>query len=135
MSKHTRRGLPSIEEQDFAAALHEEGHKDRPTDSRSAHKTSQLCRQVQRALNLGLAELGADPILDQVFIELVTPAPGCAHLLAHFVTPADRSVSEVLSSLSPIMGRLRAQVARAISRKQTPELSFVPAWRVGGEDD
>lgn len=134
MSKHNRRDFLSIEERDFAAALTEEDHKGRSKGRHLEHKTNQLCRQVQRALNLSLAELGADPVLDQLFVELVTPAPGCGHLVVHFVVPDDRAISDVLSSLGREATRLRAQVARAVSRKQAPELSFVPAFRSGGQD-
>ena len=134
LSKHNRRSFLSIEEQDFAAALEGDERESRFTGRHGEHKTRQLCRQVQRALNMALAERGSDPVLDQLFVEEVSPAPGCGHLLVHFVAPADRSVADVLVGLKRESPRLRAQMARAISRKQAPELSFVPAHRAGGED-
>ena len=134
MSKHNRKGFLSIEEQDFAAAMESDEQKGRSTGRHGEHKTRQLCRQVQRALNLALAERGSDQVLEQLFVDEVSPAPGCGHLLVHFVAPADRSVADVLAGLNREAPRLRAQVARAISRKQAPELSFVPAHRAGGED-
>lgn len=134
MSKHNRRGFLSIEEQEFAAALERDARESRSTGRHGEHKTRQLCRQVQRALNLALAERGSDPILDQLFIEEVSPAPGCGHLLVHFVAPVDRSLADALAGLNREAPRLRAHVARAVSRKQAPELSFVPAYRAGGED-
>ena len=134
MSKHNRRGFLSIDEQEFAATLEGAERESRSTGRHGEHKTRQLCRQVQRALNLALAERGSDPVLDQLFIEEVSPAPGCGHLLAHFVAPADRSLAAALAGLNREAPRLRAQVARAISRKQAPELSFVPAYSPGGED-
>jgi ribosome-binding factor A len=85
-------------------------------------------------LNLALAERGSDPELEQLYVDDVTPAPGCGHLLVHFVAPAGRPLSDVLASLRREAPRLRAQVASAISRKQAPELSFAPAWRMGGYD-
>jgi len=44
------------------------------------------------------------------------------------------SLPDVLASLGRIAPRLRAEVARAISRKHAPELSFIPAVRAGGSD-
>jgi ribosome-binding factor A len=134
LKKHNRNGFLSVEERDFAAALEASESEGRSAGRHGEHKTSQLCRQVQRALNLALAERGSDPALEQIFIEEVSPAPGYGHLLAHFVAPADRSVADVLSALNRDVPRLRTQVARAISRKRAPELSFVPAYREGGEN-
>jgi len=51
------------------------------------------------------------------------------------VIPADRSINEVLSALRQDMPRLRSEVAMAITRKRAPELSFVPAFPDGGEDE
>ena len=90
MSKSkSRGGASSAVDPDFAAAL--EGDSDRRDSAarRAEHKTRQLCRQVQRALSLALAERGADPGLEQLYIEDVTPAPGCGHLLVHFVAPPE----------------------------------------------
>jgi hypothetical protein len=67
-------------------------------------------------------------------VDDVTPVPGCGHLLVHFIAPAGRPLPEVLASLRREAPRLRAQIAGAISRKQAPELSFVPAMRTGDYD-
>lgn len=120
---------------DFAAALEGDSSKKDSASRRAEHKARQLCRQVQRALTLALAERGSDPNLEQVYIEDVTPAPGCGHLLAHFVMPVGASLPEVLASLRQETPWLRAQVAAAISRKHAPEISFVPAMHVGGCDE
>jgi ribosome-binding factor A len=134
LSKRNRREASSDVDADFAAAL---AGEDRERDSggrHGEHKARQLCRQVQRALNLALAERGSDPGLEQLYVDEVSPAPGCGHLLVHFVAPAGRSLPEVLGSLRREAPRLRVQVARAISRKQAPELSFIPAMGAGGSD-
>jgi ribosome-binding factor A len=52
----------------------------------------------------------------------------------HFVAPPDLSLSDVLAALARIAPRLRAEVARATSRKRAPELSFIPAAQAGGSD-
>lgn len=72
----------------------------------------------------------------ELFVDEVTPAPDCAHLLVHVVVPADYSVEEVLRALRQDAPRLRSHVAMAITRKRAPELSFVPAvLEEGGHDD
>jgi ribosome-binding factor A len=99
----------------------------------SKHKSRQLCRQVQRALNLALAERGSDPDLEELYVVDVTSDPGGGHLFVHFTVPECRSMPDVLASLRREGPRLRAQVAGAISRKRAPALTFVPAM-CGGSD-
>ncbi len=97
-------------------------------------KTRQFCRQVQRVLNLALADHRADDDgLQDLFVEDVSPAPHCGHLLVHVAIPADRAIGEVLGALQRDAGRLRTEVAAAIVRKRAPELSFVPAFPAGEE--
>jgi ribosome-binding factor A len=118
--------LSSIDEE-FAAALEDEdGQHKRSRGRRMEHKTRQLCHQVQRALNLALAAKYAGEALETVFVSDVFPAPGCGHLLVHVVIPDGRSTSDVLRELRARTPGLRAEVARSISRKRAPELSFVP---------
>jgi ribosome-binding factor A len=134
LRKSKGREASSVVDPDFAAALESDSFRRDSASRRAEHKTRQLCRQVQRALSLAMAERGADPHLEQLYIEDVTAAPGCGHLLVHFMVPPDQSLSDVLASLRRETPWLRAQVAAAISRKQAPELSFVPAMHVGGSD-
>ncbi|HEY0872011.1 MAG TPA: hypothetical protein VGD94_00960 [Vicinamibacterales bacterium] len=98
-------------------------------------KARQFCRQVQRALNLALADRHSDDGLNDLFVEDVSPAPDCGHLLVHVVIPTERPVTEALSALRRDAPRLRSEVAMAITRKRAPELSFVPAFPGGGEDE
>jgi ribosome-binding factor A len=135
LSKHNRGEASSAVDPDFAEALEEEDGGKRDSASRRAeHKTRQLCRQVQRALNLALAERGLDLGLEELYVDEVTPAAGYGRLLVHFVAPPSLSLPDVLASLGRMAPRLRAEVARAISRKHAPELSFIPAVRAGGSD-
>jgi ribosome-binding factor A len=101
----------------------------------SKYKTRQLCRQVQRALNLALAERASDPGLDQLYVVDVTSDFGCGHLFVHFSVPEKRSMADVLASLERAAPRLRAQVAGAICRKRAPALTFMPAMSGGGGND
>jgi ribosome-binding factor A len=89
-------------------------------------KTRQFCRQVQRVLNLALVD-------QDLFVEAVSPAPHCGHLLVHVCIPADRAIAEALGALQRDAGRLRTEVAAAIARKRAPELSFVPAFPAGDD--
>lgn len=104
---------------EFVRALEEGGRKRRRG---GGHKDQQLCRQVQRALSLALeGELGEVTIVD------VRPLAGCARLLVRVLIPAE-STPTVLARLRERCGALRAEVARSISRKRAPELTFVAAF-------
>jgi ribosome-binding factor A len=125
--QHRRRKQLGFGKPDFADGLYG-GTSDRLSSGRQEErKTRQFCRQVQRALNLALADRDADDGVNDLFVEEVSPAPDCGHLLVHVVIPADRSIAEALSALRRDSSRLRSEVAMAITRKRAPELSFVPA--------
>jgi len=134
LSKHNRREASPLVDPDFAEALGDDGDKRESANRRAEHKARQLCRQAQRALNLALAERGSDPGLEQLYVDDVTVASGCGHLLVHFMVPAGRFLPDVLAKLRHEEPRLRLEVARAISRKRAPELSFVPSVHTGGRD-
>jgi ribosome-binding factor A len=89
-------------------------------------KTRQLCRQIQRTLNLALADAAGSADIDGLFVDDVTSAGG-GPLLVHVIVPPDRAVGDALAALRGEAPRLRAEVARAIVRKRAPELAFVPA--------
>ena len=136
--KHRNRrpkGSADFVDPEFAQALGG-GTSDRLSSGRQAErKVRQFCRQVQRALNLALADRHGDDALSDLFVEDVTPAPDCGHLLVHVFIPTERSVTEALSALRRDAPRLRSEVTAAITRKRAPELSFVPAFPYGGEDE
>jgi len=119
---------------EFAEALYEDsGH--RSSDQRARFKTQQFCRQVQRALNLALSDIDAIDGVGGLFVEEVSPAPDCGRLLVHVLIPADRPAADALGILRREAPRLRAEVARSITRKRAPELAFVPALSEGGADE
>ena len=119
----------------FAQALGG-GTFDRFSSGRQAErKARQFCRQVQRALNLALADRHSDDGLSNLFVEDVSPAPDCGQLLVHVVVPAQRPEAEALAALRQDAPRLRSEVAATITRKRAPELSFVPAVPDGGGDE
>jgi ribosome-binding factor A len=130
-----RRKQSAFENPDFADALYVESSDRLSSGRQGERKARQFCRQVQRALNLALADRNADDGVNDLFVDDVSPAPDCGHLLVHVVIPVDRPVTEVLSALRRDAPRLRSEVAMAITRKRAPELSFVPAFPDGGEDE
>ena len=133
--QNRRRTHSALENPDFADALYG-ASADRVSSGRQGErKARQFCRQVQRALNLALAEGNVDDGMNDLFVEDVSPAPDCGHLLVRVVIPVDRPVAEALSALRRDAPRLRSEVAMAITRKRAPELSFVPAFPDGGDDE
>ena len=129
-----RRGSADFVDPGFAQALGG-GTSDRLSSGRQAErKARQFCRQVQRALNLALADRHTAGLND-LFVEDVSAAPDCGHLLVHVLIPLDRPITEALSALRRDAPRLRSEVAMAITRKRAPELSFVPAFPEGSEDE
>ncbi|HEX4142196.1 MAG TPA: hypothetical protein VHY91_01490 [Pirellulales bacterium] len=92
----------------------------------SHRKAQQLCHQVADTLSLVFSgELGQE--LRDLRIVAVTPAPDASQLLV-LVAPAlatDRvDPDAVAASLAAAAGRLRAEVAGAITRRRAPKLLF-----------
>ena len=133
--QNRRRKQAAFENPDFADALYGTSSDRLSSGRQGERKARQLCRQVQRALNLALADRKADDGANDLFVEDVSPAPDCGHLLVHVVIPADRPITEALSALRRDAPRLRSEVALAITRKRAPELSFVLAFPDGGADE
>lgn len=98
-------------------------------------KTQQFCRQVQRALNLALAERIAAYVEGDLFVEDVSPAPDCGHLLVHVAITGSQPIAEALQAIRSDASRLRTEVAMAIARKRAPLLCFVPAFSEVGSDE
>jgi ribosome-binding factor A len=133
--QNRRRKQSAFENPDFTEALYGASSERLSSGKQVDRKARQFCRQVQRALNLALADRWTDDRLNDLFVEDVSPAPDCAHLLVHVVIPADWPVAEALSALRRDAPHLRSEVAMATTRKRAPELSFVPAFPDGGEDE
>jgi len=96
----------------------------RSNDDSDNPKARQLCRQVQRRLDLALAELD-DPILQGLWVSSVVQAPGSRALLVEVIVPDLAAVTRTYARLEAARGHLRCEVAAAISRKRTPHLQFV----------
>ena len=94
------------------------------------HKRMQLCRAAERALGLALAGECGDDVLRSLRVASVLPAPDASRLLVCVVLPRASDVvtiEDVLSRLARVQGLLRASVARAVTRKRAPELTFLPS--------
>ena len=90
---------------------------------RRGQKDQQLCRQVERALALTLPGC-SDPLLGDLIVRSVIPAPDATHLLVFLSSSGRADAANVLAALSGAAGLLRHEIARAITRKRAPELSF-----------
>ena len=124
-----------MDDPDFAEAL-SGGESQRLSSERQAQrKAQQFCRQVQRALNLALADRSAGDGINGLFVEEVSPAPDCGRLLVHVVIPEGLPIADAIAALGREAPRLRSEVAMAITRKRAPELSFVPVIPYGGVDE
>jgi len=136
LKKHTRGfKKPPFIDPDFAEALYEERSSNSSSDRQAQRKTQQFCRQVQKALNLTLGDRNVGVGITDLFVEDVSPAPDCGHLLVHVLIPANLPVADVMMALGREAPRLRSEVASSITRKRAPELYFVPAYQGGGCDD
>jgi ribosome-binding factor A len=90
---------------------------------RAGRKSQQLCRQVQDALHSALAACG-DEAVRAATVLTVDPAPHTGRLRVVVGAPTEVGRSVVEAGLARAVGHLRAEVARAISRRYAPELAF-----------
>ena len=90
-------------------------------------KLQQLCRQVQRTIDLSLHECG-DDLLRDLMVHSVHPAPDASRLMVAvypvLTAPQQIDVADILGRLARVASRLRHEVAIAITRKRAPELLF-----------
>jgi ribosome-binding factor A len=136
LKRDNRRGKGAeFIDMDFAELLYGEENYSRSESRQAQRKAQQFCRQVQRALNLALADSNVAGTDCDLFVDEVSPGPDCGHLLVHIVVQAGYSVADAMSALRRDASRLRSEVAMAIARKRAPELSFVPVPLEGGNDD
>lgn len=90
-------------------------------------KARQLCSQVAETLSYVLAGECDDDLLRSLQVVQVEPAPDSSRLLVIVrLDPPDLKVEpqQVLDRLAAAGGKLRCEVARAITRKRAPKLVF-----------
>ena len=94
-------------------------------------KDLQLCRQVFDALSYALAELD-DPLVDELVLASVVPAPSAARLQVTLVPSHDHvDPDAALSRVRSFAEEFREEVAAEVTRKRAPELVF----RIGRRDE
>ena len=136
MKQHNRGSKePQFIDPDFVDALYEDTSGSSSSGRQAQRKALQFCRQVQRALNLALADRSVGEGISDLFVEDVFPAPDCGRLLVHVVIPTGLTVADAMIALGRQTPRLRSEVASAITRKRAPELCFVPAYQDRGCDE
>jgi hypothetical protein len=133
--QNRRRKHSAFENSDFADALYGASADRLSSGRQGERKARQFCRQVQRALNLALADRNADDGMNDLFVDDLPPAADGGHLLVHVVVPVDRPIAEAPRALRRNAPRLRSDVAMAVTRERAPDLSFVPALLEGGVDE
>jgi ribosome-binding factor A len=105
------------------------GEPSRRSRNKPDWKVFQLCGQVRRTLGAALPGDMADPLLQDLVVESVVPAPDASRLLVtvYRSTPGpmtDAEERDLLDRLDRVQGMLRREVAAAIVRKRAPELTF-----------
>jgi ribosome-binding factor A len=94
-------------------------------ESKHRRKLNQLCRQAYRALSYTIPGDLADPLLQELSVDQVLPAPDASRLLVRLICPRKGAdTARLLERLGHVEGYLRAQIAATIMRKRAPELTF-----------
>ena len=103
-------------------------HAEDPWGHKPDYKTAALCKHVRRIVSLTLSGECGDPLLQDLIVEEVLPAPNASRLLVRVMLrawPEGLTLADILQRLAKVEGLLRARVGQAIVRKRTPELTFV----------
>jgi ribosome-binding factor A len=95
----------------------------KPVEKVTNRKALQLCGQIARTLSLVLSESG-DDVLRELAVETVQPAPTSARLLITLSLLDGVDASAAIHCIERSGGWLRHEVAGAIHRRKTPELTF-----------
>jgi ribosome-binding factor A len=101
-------------------------------------KALQLCKQVARAVSVTLASEWLDDALDGACVASVDPAPDASRLRVVVVMAPGRepdAIGRARAALQAASAEFRAEVARSIHRKRTPEVVFdVRPWSSVAEE-
>lgn len=110
----------------------EDRRRDAEYEKKPDRKIRQLCKQVERTLQLAFGALPRADALVGATVWEVTPAPNAGRLRVVISVPDPNRKDEVAAIVRRHTGRLRAEVAAAITRRRAPELTF--DVMVGGGD-
>ena len=127
--KHRRRGCaPAGMDESFIQGLLGNDSDSTQHQPKPSHKAQMLARQAQRVLSLSLSGECNDDLLREVLVLSVEPANGDGSLLlAQLVPPRGADPIDLLRRLDRCLPLLRREIARAITRKRSPEIHFVLA--------
>lgn len=96
-----------------------------PNERQQGRKAKQLCRQVETALGYVLAGDEADPLLESLQVVSVSPAPNSSRLLVTVWADGESIDRQAIHDrLQRHAGRLRTEIAAAITRRRAPTLIF-----------
>jgi len=95
----------------------------KPAEKVTNRKALQLCGQIAKTLSLVLWECG-DDVLRELAVESVQPAPTSARLLVTLSAPDGTDEAIMLRHVDKAVVWMRQEVAAAINRRKTPELTF-----------
>lgn len=125
--KSARRNRFAGVNPDFAAALMPEEMSESNKNRHHDHKTLQLCSQVRDALSLAISGECHDDVLRELYVDSVEPAPNASRLLVRLIIPRYVKLDPVdfYARIERVTPFLRTIVAKEISRKRTPDLSFI----------
>lgn len=96
-------------------------------EKKEFRKAKQLCRQVAETLDQILSGDASDDVLRGLRIADVLPAPDTSRLLVTLFVDCDPAAFDrplVEERIAQAKGRLRAEVAAAITRRKAPNLVF-----------
>lgn len=92
-------------------------------DHRAERKTRQLCREVRDVLSLALSTLD-DEALEGAWVADVLPGADASQLRVIVIAPGRSDPDAAYDALRRAASLLRAEMAQAIARKRTPQLTF-----------
>jgi ribosome-binding factor A len=113
------RALCARDEDEDGVRPERRREKARPT----GRKDLQLCKQVMWAVQ-GALSAGGDPVLRELMVVAVEPAPNAGRLRVAVGAASGESAEAIGNALERAKPYLRAEVAGVISRKRAPELVF-----------
>jgi ribosome-binding factor A len=114
-----------LDPREVAKRRRRERQLERPGQAHGLHKQEQFLSQVRSAIESAL-QTAATPVLNTLFVEEVIPQGGSLHVVV--LLPASDGPPDIAGAtraLEQAAPMLRREVASAITRKETPNLSFV----------
>lgn len=91
---------------------------------RIPRKDLQLCAQVQETLWYILGSTVGDETLADLQVISVEPLPDATRLLITLQAPGDTDLTRATKRLHEATKAIRAEIAAAINRRKTPDLTF-----------